>query len=183
MKVTNFAILVLSFSFGGCQLTSKIESKARVMRNIEKQSINLAKENRLLKATISNLDYEIQQLKAENKFLKIKKTEAPRSRSIASVRPMLDVSEDLVKQETYKWSPKKLAQIGMSEFQNANYEKASQFLFHHLRDNPRSAFVTDSFLYQLGVSSYKSGVHYDWAISSLDKLITRFPDSEYFRKA
>jgi len=162
---------------------SKIEEKAAAFRNIEKQSVNLAKQNRLLKAQISNIKYETQQLRAEVNFLKINGQEQKRSRSIASVRPMLDVSNDLVKQDTYRWSARKQAQIAMSEFQSGNYEKSAQFFTYHMKANPNSQHITDSFLYQLGVSSYKSGTHFDWAVSSLDELINRFPESKYFRKA
>jgi TolA-binding protein len=165
-------------------MAARIEHKAGQIRGFEKNALNLAKENRLLKTRISNLEYEIQVVKAENNFLKIKEAKAnKKSRGIASLSPALNVKNDLVKQKTFKWKPSQMLSIGLAEFKAGNYEKSAQFLANYEALNPNSQAIDDKFLYTLGVSAFNSGKHYDWAEKYLKTLIDKFPTSQYFRGA
>ena len=157
---------------------------AERVNQYEIKALKLVKQNQALKNSISELKYKIQTLEAKNSFLEItlsKKKKA--SRKIASVSPKLQLKNDMVKDHIYKWSNKQLAKIGDNEFRNKNYEKSAQFFQTLLLKNPTNELVSDQLLFQAGVSAYESGVHYDWAISSLQKLVTEYPTSPYFRGA
>lgn len=173
-----------------CDMGNEVKTKLAEISQYKKKALNLAKENRNLRAKISQLKYQIQALEAKNNFLKIsmRKGKSKRiKREIASVKPSMEVGKDYVNDNTYRWSASQLLSIAESEFENKNYEKASQFFHTFLKKYSKKAASKDhnfdSVLFQAGLSAYESGRHYDWAAIHLEHLIKRYPDSKYFRGA
>jgi len=176
--------------FGACDFAKKLEAKATRLNYYEVSALNLSKENRGLIAKISNLEFEIQELKVKNNFLKLalenkKSKEAGKTvnRSIASVIPSQKLANDMVDFETYKWSPDQLLAVGEREFVAQNFEKSAQFLNAFCTEYPKHKNLDDQMLFKVGVASYKSGKYYDWANAYLGKLVQEYPTSKYYRGA
>jgi len=167
-------------------MVDKLYSKAEQVNNYEVAALQLAKENRELKAQISKMSFDIQELKSQNNFLEIKlEKKKSRKRKIASIalqKPLMN-SGDFVKQDIYKWNPSQLLTIGTSEFNSKNYAKASQYFHELITRYPKDDLINDEVLFQAGVSAYESGKHYDWANEYLSKLIYDHPSSKHFRGA
>ena len=64
-----------------------------------------------------------------------------------------------------------------------NYEKSAQFFKTFLIQYPTSEKIDDRFLFQAGIAAFESGQHYDWALSTMDRLVNDYPESKYFRGA
>jgi TolA-binding protein len=150
--------------------------------NYEKKSLQLAKENRLLKKKINELQFENEKLQSKNSFLALKLENKPSvKRTIASV--VKRDSEDLVNYETYKWSPDKLLAIGDKEFHFRHYDKSAQFFNELLNRFPKYAKVDDRVFFAAGIAAYESQKHYQWASKHLKSLIEKYPKSKYYRGA
>lgn len=145
----------------------------------EKKSLALAKENRELRAKVSDLTYKMNQLEAKNKFIssQVKGT----SRSIASV-PQTN-PDDLVNYDVYKWSPEKLLAIGEKELHFKNYEKSAQYYNELIDRFPRHELVNDRVLFGAGVAAFETGKRYDWSEKHLSNLVKHHPKSQFYRGA
>jgi tetratricopeptide (TPR) repeat protein len=172
------------WEYGGIKTTSV--EKLKQQYHFEKKSIELAKENRLLKAEISNLKYEISQLESKNRYLTASREgkfegQGSSSRSIASI-PKKSTNE-LVAYEVYKWAPEKLLAIGEKELHFKNYEKSAQFYAELIERFPQHQLVTDRVLFGAGVASFETGKRFDKAEEYLARLVKEYPKSEFYRGA
>ena len=188
MKILSLnLILILAILpvLSSCDIARRIEEKSARVNQYENVALRLAKENRELKVKISQLDYEIQQLKAEKKFLDLKLRDKTLGRGIASVATPKYVvpKNDLVKFGTYKWTPGQLLAVAENSFEKKDYEKSAQFFQAMLANFPKSKKVNDRVLFQAGVSAYETGKHYDWTLGNLEQLVSMYPASQYYRGA
>lgn len=175
-----FGFVFTIWKYGG--MAKAVTSKLDQQLQYEKTSLILAKENRLLKAQISDLQYKISQLESKNKFFAAQaKNSAAPSREIASI-PKTDAN-DLVRYEIYKWTPEKLLAIGEKELHFKNYEKSAQFYNEFINRFPNHDLLTDRVLFGAGVASFETGKRYDWSEKHLDRLIKNYPKSEFYRGA
>ena len=145
----------------------------------EKKALLLAKENRELRAKISDLTYKMNELDSKNKFFASQAQ--GKSRSIASV-PQMDAN-DLVNYDVYKWSPEKLLAIGEKELHFKNYEKSAQFYNELIDRFPKHGIVNDRVLFGAGVAAFETGKRYDWSEKHLSRLVSAHPKSEFYRGA
>jgi len=165
-------------------LYDKIHKRAEIVNNYEKKVVSLGAEMRSLRAKISELEFQVQTIDSEKRFLTLKLEKMNRAnRAVASIKPEETKEEKLIKYSVYKWSPKQLLAIGDNEYKNKDYEKSATFLQVLLNKYSTDEVVTDRVLFQAGVSSFESGKHYDWAITHLSRLVTERPSSKYFRGA
>ncbi len=172
----------VAFLFSGGYF-ERLQDRANLVNNYHRSALMLAKDNRDLQHQIGMLKFEIQTLEAKNSFLTIKLDKKKATRTIASVKPKMDMHHVLVKDDVYKWNSKQLAMIGNSEFGNKNYEKSAQFFNKLLEKHPRDEVVNDRILFQAGIAAYESQKHYDWASKHLSRLIFDYPTSQYYRGA
>ncbi len=147
--------------------------------HFEKKALQLAKENRELRAQVSDLTYKMNELDSKNKFFASQAS--GKSRSIASVPQMK--ADDLVNYEVYKWSPEKLLAIGEKELHFKNYEKSAQFYNELIDRFSKDKIVSDRVLFGAGVAAFETGKRYDWAEKHLSKLVSNYPKSEFYRGA
>jgi len=178
-------VLAIIPLISSCDLVNRIEEKSARINQYESVALGLAKENRGLKVKISQLEYEIQQLKAEKKFLDLKLRDKSLGRGIASVATPKYVvpKKDMVKFHTYKWTPGQLLAVAENSFEKKEYEKSAQFFQAMLANFPKSKKVDDRVLFQAGVSAYETGKHYDWTLGNLEQLVSMYPASQYYRGA
>src|SRR4051812_4508971 len=118
MKII-FAFFLMAFGYvftlwkwGG--LDKSVTAKWEQQFQYEKKSLALAKENRILRTKISDLQYQVSQLESKNKYFAAQSQGKMPERKIASV-PQQNAN-DLVNYEVYKWTPEKLLAIGEKEF-------------------------------------------------------------------
>jgi tetratricopeptide (TPR) repeat protein len=185
MKIL-FVFTLLSFGYvyslwkwGG--LDTSVTAKWQAQLEYERKALALAKENRLLLTKISDLEFEISELKAKSKFLSAAPKEAAVERKIASI-PKTDTN-DLVNYDVYKWTPDKLLAIGEKEFHFKNYEKSAQFYHELIHRFPKHEIVSDRVLFGAGVAAFETGKRYDWSERYLSRLVTDYPKSEFYRGA
>ena len=170
------------WKFGGMDKT--VMEKWNSQYQYEKKSLSLAKENRLLNAKLSELQFKVSELESKNKFLSAQmqpKTSETQSRAIASI-PKL-AADDLVNYDVYKWSPDKLLAIGEKELHFKNYEKSAQFYNELIHRFPTHELVSDRVLFGAGVAAFETGKRYDWSEMHLDRLVKNHPKSEFYRGA
>ncbi len=185
-------VLLSLMSLTSCDEWHDFQAKAKRVNNYKRVSLHLAKENRELNAEISRLRHEIQTLKSEKNYLKIKlekyedkkvsKLEGTQQRTIASVAP-ISPEKDLVKYDVYKWTPSQLLSMAEKEFENKNFEKSAQFFMTFKQNFPQHEEINDHFLFQAGVASFESGDHPEWTLHHLEKLVKAYPTSKYYRGA
>lgn len=178
-----FSLLALGYVFtlwkwGG--LDRSVITKWQGQLEYEKKALLLAKENRLLQAKISDLQYQVSQLESKNKFYMAQMQNKP-ARTIASV-PQANVN-DLVNYNIYKWTPEKLLAIGEKELHFKNYEKSAQFYNELIHRFPKHELVSDRVLFGAGVAAFETGSRYDWSEKHLDRLVKNYPKSEFYRGA
>jgi outer membrane protein assembly factor BamD (BamD/ComL family) len=148
----------------------------------EKKALILAKENRILSARLSDLQYKVSSLESKNKYLTAQISDGPtNSRTIASI-PKTN-SADLVNFEVYKWTPDKLLAIGEKELHFKNYEKSAQFYNELIQRFPKHQLVSDRVLFGAGVAAFETGKRYDWTEKHLGRLVKNHPTSEFYRGA
>ena len=180
-----FSILAFGFVFslwkyGG--MDKSVMTKWNAQFEYEQKALNLAKENRILNAKLSDLQYKISTLESQNKFLTAQKSEtAIANRAIASIpKPNAD---DLVRYEIYKWTPEKLLAIGEKELHFKNYEKSAQFYNELIQRFPKHQLVSDRVLFGAGVAAFETGKRYNWTEKHLERLVKNYPTSEFYRGA
>lgn len=184
-----FCLLTFGFVFslwkyGGMDKT--VMAKWQEQLEYEKKALSFAAENRALKAQISDLKYQVNELEAKNKFLSAKTTTkeptapAP-ERKVASIAPTN--TDDLVNYEVYKWTPEKLLAIGEKELHFKNYEKSAQFYNELIERFPKHDLVSDRVLFGAGVAAFEAGKRYDWSEKHLSRLVKHHPKSEFYRGA
>lgn len=181
---TFFVFLIVSAAVGTYwvkeeKLHLKISAQWEEQLKYEKKSLELARENRALKAKVSDLTYKVNELETKNKYFasQVKGT----SRGIASVpqtRP-----DDLVSYDLYKWSPEKLLAIGEKELHFKNYEKSAQFYNELIDRFPKHNLVDDRVLFGAGVAAFETGKRYDWSEKHLSALVKNHPKSQFYRGA
>jgi outer membrane protein assembly factor BamD (BamD/ComL family) len=181
-----FSILALGYVFslwkyGGMDKT--VLNKWESQLEYEKKALNLAKENRLLQAKISDLEFKVSELESKNKYhsAQVVSKNAPVSRAIASI-PKVNTN-DLVNYEIYKWTPEKLLAIGEKELHFKNYEKSAQFYNELIHRFPKHEIVSDRVLFGAGVAAFETGNRFDWSEKHLDRLVKGYPKSEFYRGA
>jgi outer membrane protein assembly factor BamD (BamD/ComL family) len=166
-----------------CDVMEQANDRSREVNGYEKAALNLAKENRYLKRIIGDLKNDIQGHKSKISYLNLElvntKQKKNKSRTIASV----PAKDDLVKYGVYKWSPEKMLAVAEKEFDTKNFEKASQFFNSFLNNFPKSKKFNDTLLFQAGVSAFESGKHHGWTLKHLNRLITEYPESKFYRGA
>lgn len=181
---TFFVFLVVSAGVGfycwkvervDLQFSSQWDSQLK----FEKKSYELAKENRELRAKISDLSYKLNELDSKNKFFASQVK--GKSRSIASIPKMNP--DDLVNYEVYKWAPEKLLAIGEKELHFKNYEKSAQFYNELVERFPKHEIVDDRVLFGAGVAAFETGKRFDWSERHLSSLVKNHPKSEFYRGA
>ncbi len=195
-------VLLLLCCFGSCAKVSEkisyvkhLNHKAQMINEYEKVALNLAKKNKELEIEISELKFEIQQLKTKNAYLAMQvekggKHEAPKEghasetthqegRSIASMMPP---ENDVVEQKTYKWSPEQLLAMAKKEFEEKHYEKAVQYYQTLIGYYPDSKEVNEDTLFESGLCAFEIGKH-EWALNSFQTLTKKYPESKFYRGA
>lgn len=180
-SLLSFGYVFSLWKWGGMDksLTAKWEAQLKY----EKKSLALAKENRLLQKTISDLKYEISQLESKNKYYTAQAMgKVPvQKREIASIPS--PKTNDLVNYEVYKWTPEKLLAIGEKEFHFKNYEKSAQFYSELIDRFPKHEIVDDRVLFGAGVAAFETGKRYEWSEKYLARLVKDHPKSEFYRGA
>ncbi|MBI2520571.1 MAG: hypothetical protein HYV97_09135 [Bdellovibrio sp.] len=180
-------IILMCCLFTACDMVKRFEQRAAQVNNYEARSLELARENRLLNAQISDLKYELEGHKSKNAYLQLQlgagKTGTDRSpASVPTVRSVYP-ENDLVNQATFKWGAKELMATAQKEFEQKNYEKSAQFFQTFIEQYPGHEALNDSVLFQAGVASYESGKHIDWVLKNLDTLLVKYPTSKHYRGA
>ena len=173
MKAVLFIFMVIPV-FTSCSRVDRAKEFAQ-MRNT---SLYLARENRFLKKELTSLKFKINELKNKNEFLTLT-NENKINRSIASVIPV-NPDNDLVEFHVYRWSPQQLLSSGRKAFQDGDYEKSSQYFKTLVFQFPRHQVISDEVFYKLGISSYESGNHMDWAQDSFSKNCSGLPSLKLF---
>jgi TolA-binding protein len=186
LSILAFGYVFALWKYGGMDKT--VMTKWQGQYEYEKKALGLAKENRILNAKLSDLQYTISGLESKNKFLSAQMkngsngTEASiAKRAIASI-PKTN-AEDLVSYEIYKWTPEKLLAIGEKELHFKNYEKSAQFYNELIHRFPKHQLVSDRVLFGAGVAAFETGKRYDWSEKHLDRLVKNHPKSEFYRGA
>lgn len=185
MKTNKLFLVAISFLLVSCDYVDQVSHRAREVQGYEVAALRLARENRELKAEINKLNFELENMKSKNNFLKLKVKKmggATTSREIASVAAVVP-ENDLVKFSTYKWTPSQVLAIAENELDKKNYEKAAQFFHSFAVNYPGHQDATDHFYYQAGVAAYESGKHDHWSLQHFEKLVAEYPTSPYYRGA
>ena len=185
MSTKIIGLLLIGFLTSGCDLYSYMNKRATAWNNYEDAALGLAKENRQLRAELSKVKFDLEELKAQNDYLKLQleKKKGTVKREIASVAPVVAPEKDLVKFDVYKWSPSQMLAIAEKEFDKKNYSKAAQYFTSFGHHYPAHEKINDQFLFQAGVSAYESGEHHEWVLKHLGKLTEEYPASPFYRGA
>lgn len=167
-----------------CDFVKDLEEKSKKISQYEKVSLKLARENRLLKTEIGELKFKIKDLESQKQYLSLKLSQKEGGRSLASV-PQYELKrkKDLVKFDVYKWNEGQIVAMGNKAFKKKNYEKSSQFFYSLLKHYPQSKLINDRVLFQAGVSAYQTGDNNPWVFETLERLISEYPSSQYYRGA
>jgi TolA-binding protein len=177
-----FGYVFSMWKYGG--LDKAVMTKWEKQLQYEKTALILAKENRVLTAKVSDLQYQVSQLESKSKYLSAQVAQ-PKSagpiRAIASI-PKQDVN-DLVNYEIYKWTPEKLLAIGEKELHFKNYEKSAQFYNELILRFPKHEILSDRVLFGAGIAAFETGKRFDWSEKHLDRLVKNYPKSDFYRGA
>ena len=176
-------LIALALSSAGCDLMNKIEHKAAQINRYEVVALHLAKENDQLKAKVSELSYEIETLKSKNNFLTLQLEKDKQVRAPASIKPLVNPKDDLVKFSVYKWDSNQLLATATKAYQNKEFEKAAQYFQHLLHHYPAHPEINDDIIFASGLSAYETGKHDDWALMNLEKLVKQYPTSRHYRSS
>ena len=167
------SLLLLSSCGPGNRWFKRVEE----VNNYEKVALNLAKENRLLKLKITNLENEIQKLELQNKYASISSKIGPQRR-ISSV----EREKDLVRFKEYNWTAEELIFVAEVEHERNDYEKSAQFFHALIKYYPKFEKIDDRLVYNAALSSFESG-HYNWSKIYFQKLIKEYPNSGFYLSA
>lgn len=130
-----------------------------------------------LESQVVDLKFEIAKLKTENEILVKESHQIQSRRAIASVE-----ENDLVQFEIYQWKEIQLWQMGQKNFDEKNYEKASQFYLSLIKNYPESNKIDDLFYFNQGVSLFYSK-KLNEAKESFQFILTNYKTSDYFVKS
>lgn len=184
-SILAFGYVFALWKYGGMDKT--VMQKWNAQYEFENKALSLAKENRLLNARMSDLQYTIAQLESKNKFLTAQAKNGTNTNSMAPSRAIASIpksnTNDLVNYEIYKWSPEKLLAIGEKELHFKNYEKSAQFYNELIDRFPKHHVVSDRVLFGAGVAAFETGKRYDWSEKHLSYLVKNHPKSEFYRGA
>lgn len=144
----------------------------------EKAALELAAENRVLQAKVTDLEFQLNKVQTEKSALAAITEKTRAQRSIASVPK--DSTEDHVNYEIYQWTPEKLLAIGEKELHFKNYEKSAQFYHELVTRFPKNAIITDRVLFGAGIAAFEAKQH-TWAIQHLNLLVEKYPKSQFHR--
>ncbi len=179
-SILAFGYVFALWKYGG--MDKSVMKKWNGQYEYEKKALVLAKENRILSARLSDLQYKFSSLESKNKYLTAQISDGPtNSRTIASIPKMNPA--DLVNFEVYKWTPDKLLAIGEKELHFKNYEKSAQFYNELIQRFPKHQLVSDRVLFGAGVAAFETGKRYDWTEKHLGRLVKNHPTSEFYRGA
>ncbi len=183
-SILAFGYVFALWKYGG--MDKSVMTKWNEQFKYEQKALSLAKENRVLNARLSDLQYKISGLESKNKFLSAQMknggaSAATGDRAIASI-PKTN-AQDLVSYEIYKWTPEKLLAIGEKELHYKNYEKSAQFYNELIHRFPKHELVSDRVLFGAGVAAFETGKRYDWSEKHLGHLVKKYPKSEFYRGA
>ena len=179
-SILAFGYVFALWKYGG--MDKSVMTKWNRQYEYEKKALVLAKENRILSARLSDLQYKFSSLESKNKYLTAQISDGPtNSRTIASI-PKTNPA-DLVNFEVYKWTPDKLLAIGEKELHFKNYEKSAQFYNELIQRFPKHQLVSDRVLFGAGVAAFETGKRYDWTEKHLGRLVKNHPTSEFYRGA
>lgn len=170
------------WKYGGMDKT--VLAKLEEQTHYEQKALALAKENRVLRSKISDLQYEVSQLESKTRYLTAQtegKIPAAPERKIASI-PKTNIN-DLVSYDVYKWTPEKLLAIGEKELHFKNYEKSAQFYNELINRFPKHEIVSDRVLFGAGVAAFETGSRFDWTEKHLGRLVKDHPKSQFYRGA
>jgi outer membrane protein assembly factor BamD (BamD/ComL family) len=181
------SLLGLAIVLTSCNVIEDFERRSAIITNYEKVALGLSKENRELKAEISRLRFKIQNLKSEKNYIQIQldKLKSPKkaaNRSLASVQKM-NVKNDLVKFDVYKWSPGQMVAMAEKEFSAKNFEKSAQFFTSFMKQFPKHERINDHLLFKAGMAAFESGEHSNWVMDYMGKLVKDYPTSKFYRGA
>lgn len=109
----------------------------------------------------AQLEFEVSQLKSQNKIFTAKASPKKLDRSIASIPQV--TTEDLVQYDIYQWSPEKLLAVGEKELYFKNYKKSAQFYNEFLERFPKHELLNDKVLFGAGVAAFETKDYYPWA--------------------
>jgi TolA-binding protein len=179
LAVFSFFTLTFAYVAGQFGLWQEFKQRADVVYNFENKALELAQENRILKKEVSDLKAQVNVKSAEKDYLAVKLNK--QERKIASI-PSQN-SNDLVQLEVYKWTPEKLLAIGEKEIFFKNYEKSAQYYNAYLEKFPNHQMISDKVLFEAGVAAYESKTHYPWAAKHFSHLVSKYPQSQYYRGA
>ena len=179
-SILAFGYVFALWKYGG--MDKSVMKKWNGQYEYEKKALVLAKENRILSARLSDLQYKFSSLESKNKYLTAQISDGPtNSRTIASIPKMNPA--DLVNFEVYKWTPDKLLAIGEKELHFKNYEKSAQFYNELIQRFPKHQLVSDRVLFGAGVAAFETGKRYDCTEKHLGRLVKNHPTSEFYRGA
>lgn len=184
MKLVAFSMIVsglLLVGFGQGESINAFLNEVKLSHKFEGKALDLARENRILKAELSKQKFDNGRLENKLKTAGIKPNIKDVIRKIASV----DVpdSEDLVQYEIYQWTPSKLLAVARKELHFKHYEKSAQFYHELLTRFPTNEIVDDQILFEGGIASYESKRHFPWAAKFFGKVIAKYPNSHFYRGA
>lgn len=157
-----------------------LDKKISQTWGLEKASLQLAAENRVLKAQMAGLEHKLGLLESEKSALTAQVKNNAQARTIASVPKSKE--EDMVNYDVYKWTPEKLLAIGEKELHFKNYAKSAQYYNELVKRFPEHKIVTDKTLFGAGIAAYEAKQH-DWAIQHLSTLMEKYPKSGFYRGA
>lgn len=172
-----YPILASLLLLSSCGPSKRWFKRIEEVNNYEKVALNLAKENRLLKLKINNLENEIQKLELANKYASVSSKMGP-YRRISSV----DEEKDLVRFKEYNWTAEELLFVAEVEYERNDYQKSAQFFHALLKYYPKFTKINDKLVYDAALSSFKSG-HYNWSKKYFQKIIKDYPNSGFYLSA
>jgi TolA-binding protein len=182
MKTVLLFISSMTFVFillGQFGLWTDFKNRAELVHNYETSALNLAKENRELRAQLSVLKAQIQSLEAHKNYLSLKvKNKQRKIASLAVIDP-----DDLVQYEIYNWGPEKLLSIGNKELFKKNFVKSAQFYHEFFKRFPNHKEINDKILFEAGIAAFESKKYFHWAEDHFSYLIEKYPKSSYYRGA
>ena len=140
-------------------------------------ALKLARENRQLRASISDLQYQLSSLERERNFLNMKLDE---TRGLAStdVHKPVDADNDLVNYAAYKWDFNTLISLADKEFNSRNLKKSAQL--YRTASEVFKVSLDENSYFKAGIASFESGYN-DWSQEFFGELVSKFSRSQYFR--
>ncbi|MDB9787210.1 hypothetical protein OAB57_03815 [Bacteriovoracaceae bacterium] len=193
-KINEILILLSILPLMSCNNLHELSKKEHRAHQFKVSALALARDNRLIKAKIGELEFKIQTLNAKNNFLvlslkntrnELRKTRVKLRAPASNTHSKSQDSKinELVGFSTYKWKPQQMIAMAQNSFYQKDFDKSSKFFYSFFQNYPEHELATDKNLFIAGIAAYKSGTHYEWAINFLTMIIAEFPNSKYYRGA